>query len=346
MVLYALLIPTLLVFAGAGIDLGCYALPTSEGGKNWSYSGSKSVWRAKEILPDGSEGQWLDEREAAEYRDRYMVNWGNDMVKLYDKPEDLLRAMGGYTKLDGTTWKKNDAIQYMKLVTTAKIYYVPVGSIVFHDGEEPAVPNAVLVQYYDGNTPKTGYSDLSDNPKKFYMMYQDNYDGTPSTDNPMFVDELGNVQYKHKKIGGVEIDKNEDGSVAYETIKSNVNPKDDPALYRRAADEAVTALTAKYGLDTETMSDADRRFYLEKYHETEYKSEVNRIFGAQFPYLLPGGDLADGVQFFNCADFNLASSVFDSFQLIRMTRYSYLNAKGDKRSINNIFTNVDALRTD
>lgn len=75
--------------------------------------------------------------------------------------------------------------------------------------------------------------------------------------------------------------------------------------------------------------------------EDEYDEAVKQLFQEKFPYLIAGN-----VLFFDKNDFNLQSSVFDGFELVKMTEYSYLNMKGDQRSINNLFTNADALRTD
>lgn len=119
-------------------------------------------------------------------------------------------------------------------------------------------------------------------------------------------------------------------------------PDSDPALYRRAADEAVKELTAKYKFDTDNqMTAEEREAYINQHYADEYAAEVLSLFNEKFPYLID-----DNVKFFNKEYFNLAKSVFDSFEGAKMTEYSYLNMKGDKRSINNLFTNEDAVRTD
>ena len=70
----------------------------------------------------------------------------------------------------------------------------------------------------------------------------------------------------------------------------------------------------------------------------------------------------DNVKFYNKDDFNLSKSVFDAFDQALMTEYGYLNtpenliirtdsngnliANTDYRSINNLFTVEDAVRSD
>ncbi len=201
----------------------------------------------------------------------------------------------------------------------------------------------IPVTYYEGGIEIIGCADISGNPNKYYKIYQDDISGNPTTNNPMFVDELGNVQYRHKKdANGKEIATNADGSVAYETISPTVPPDSDTALYRRAADEAVKELTAKYRFDTDNqMTAEEREAYINQHYADEYAAEVLSLFNEKFPYLID-----DGVFFFAKDDFNLKSSVFDSFEGAKMTEYSYLNMKGDKRSINNLFTKADAVRSD
>ena len=319
-----------------------YALPTNQGGKNWSYTGKNSVWRAKD------ENGWLDERD--EYRDRYMVNWGNDKVILYDTAAEVLSSIGGYTQISGSTdWKKNDATEYMAVSANGTTYYLPksLDGIKLYDGKDPApsAANKIAIKYYDNGTEKDGYADLRDNPKKYYLMYQDDIQGNDTTtDNPMFVDELGNVQYRHKRDGsGKEIDKNVDGSVAYETIEPTISPGEDPALVKRAIEDAVNELIVNYSKEeTENLKTTEDKIeFLEKKDKTAYDNKVAEYFKRDFPYLLDGT-----VKFFNKDDFNLASSLFDNFQLVKMTQYSYLNEHGASRSINNLFTVDDAERRD
>lgn len=314
--------------------------------KSWSYTGEKSVWRAKD------EDGWLDERE--EYLDRYMVNWGNDKVIIYDTADDLLTTLGGYTQISGTDyWKKNGATAYMKVNVDGDTYYLPKSGFELYDGTDPNpfAEGKIPVKYYENGTEVDGYAKIDDDTKKYYKMYQDDIQGNPTPLNPMFVDELGNVQYRHERdSSGKEIEKNTDGSVPYVKISPTIDPIDlktlqspDPTLLERAIEDAVTDLIAnlpeeeKEDLKNKTID--EKKAYLKSKNEAEYNDKVKEYFEHDFPYLL-------NVKFFNKDDFNLASSFFDNFQLVKMTEYSYLNEQGENRSINNLFTAERATNTD
>lgn len=120
----------------------------------------------------------------------------------------------------------------------------------------------------------------------------------------MFIDSLGNVQYKmQKNPDGTDKKTNPDGSVAYETVKP------------------LMGLNDFQGIDPSLIL------------------ETGDVFKERYRYLLEE-------KYFNTADFNLASSVFDGFYLVRMTRYSHLNQQGDNRSIENFFTSVHSKEVD
>lgn len=125
-----------------------------------------------------------------------------------------------------------------------------------------------------------------------------------------YTDDYGNIQYK----------KNSDGS--YKTIQPTIDPATDPALIL-TDDEVAAGVTVQ-----------DKYFFL----------------------------FDDKVKFYNKDDFNLSKSVFDAFDQALMTEYGYLNtpenltirtdnsgnliANTDYRSINNLFTVEDAIRSD
>ena len=125
-----------------------------------------------------------------------------------------------------------------------------------------------------------------------------------------YTDNYGNIQYQ----------KNSDGS--YKTIQPTIDPRTDPALI--LTDEEIA--------DGVTVE--EKYFFL----------------------------FDDNVKFYNKADFNLSKSVFDAFDQALMTEYNYLNTSEnltirtdsdgnlientDYRSINNLFTVEDAIRSD
>lgn len=313
----------------------------------------QGVWRVKEISADGTEGGWLDETD--EYKNRFLLKVKGDIAThppeyVYGTAAEVMAQVDGYTKISGTDyWKKNDATPYMEITANGKTYYLPQNGITLYDGNDPApsADNKISIKYYDNGTEKDGYADISD-AKKYYKIYQDDIEGNDTTDNPMFVDELGNVQYRHKKdANGNEIEKNDDGSVAYETIEPTIDPHDDPALLNRAIETAVKEMIANLPEDeTAELDTRDKQIaYLKETDSETYDAKVNKYFHDYFNYLED-----DNVKFFNKDYFHLATSVFDNFQLVKMTQYSYLNERetetADKRSINNFFTNADAIRTD
>ena len=319
----------------------------------WKYNNSgvanaQGVWRVKELLADGTEGEWLDAK--AEYKNKFLLKVTNvDTPKyFYSTAGELLTAMGGYTQISGTDyWKKNDATAYMKVDVDGNTYYLPQSGLTLYNGTDtnPFAENKIPVKYYEGNTEVSGYAKINNDTKKYYKIGQDDIQGNDTTDNPMFVDELSNVQYRHKRDAhGNEIATNEDGSVAYETISPTVNPNTDTALVNRAIEDAVRELIATYPKEeTENLeTTADKIAYLKSKNEAEYNRKLNEYFERDFKYLLD-----ENVLFFNKDDFNLAKSVFDNFQLVKMTEYSYLNAQDEEnRSINNLFTVGDAERSD
>ncbi len=307
----------------------------------------QGVWRVKEISADGTEGGWLDETD--EYKNRFLLKVKGDIAThppeyVYGTAAEVMAQVDGYTKISGTDyWKKNDATPYMEVSANGKTYYLPksLNGITLYDGKDPApsVANKISIKYYDNGTEKDGYANISD-AKKYYKIYQDDIQGNDTTtDNPMFVDELGNVQYRLKK--------NADGTVAYETIDATVDPHLDPALMNRAIETAVKEMIANLPEDeTKELDTREKQIaYLKEKDPETYKEKVNKYFHDYFNYLED-----DNVKFFNKDDFKLAKSVFDNFQLVKMTQYSYLNERetetADKRSINNFFTNEDAIRTD
>ena len=388
-----------------------YLKPKNEGGQDWKYNNSgkiesNGVWRVKEIINsppyDTEDSMWLDEKN--QYQDKFIQKSGlNKPKNLYDTAEELLNKLGGYNKLDDNTWEKTGATSYKKLTTDdQKIYYIPIDdNIHLRDGEEPTFSNTVLVKYRDGDTEKTGYANLSDDPEKYYLMYQDDYDGNPTTLNPMFVDELGNVQYKHKKdSSGKEIAKNSDGSVAYETItpsktamsliyETSIEARDDGVngneIYATGTDDVkkllyLTKIEPENGVSNEyvtqvtnsdgtlkTLSgngillstkdsegniiatydknksniiytqayemgfDPSLRIYKEERREDKYpffeEDEISQYF-------------------FDKNQFNLATSRFDNFQLVKMTEYRYLNSPGNQRSLDNFFTSDRSKEVD
>ena len=277
---------------------------------------------------------------------------------VYSTAGELLTALGGYTQISGTDyWKKNGATAYMKVNVDGDTYYLPKSGFELYDGTDPNpfAEGKIPVKYYDENgTEKDGYAKINDDTKKYYKMYQNDTQGNPTPLNPMFVDELGNVQYRHLKDNGNEIDKytegDREGEVAYETISPTIDPIDlktlqspDPTLLERAIEDAVTDLIAnlpeeeKEDLKNKTID--EKKAYLKSKNEAEYNDKVKEYFEHDFPYLL-------NVKFFNKDDFNLASSFFDNFQLVKMREYSYLNEQGENRSINNLFTAERATNTD
>ena len=371
----------------------------------WKYNNdgnpnAQGVWRAKEILSDGTEGEWLDAKD--EYKNKFLLK-----VKNVDKPnnfyntaDELLTAMGTYTKINDTQWKKNDAREYTKHTSGGETYYLPKRVTLFdaNDLVPESMEGKVPVTYYDedGNE-KAGCADISgEDLKKYYLMYQDDIKGEATHLNPMFVDELGNVQYRHKKNSdGSEIATNKDGSVAYEIIEPTLDPHEDPALVRQAANEAVKKLTSELnlnanedfanglanelnltaedfsdevatalGLTPEDFSDAEKKLkyiakkypdqykaarekYIKENHKERYDEELEKFFNEKFKALYEEDEYRDTeIQFFDCKKFGLNSSVFDNFQLVWMTEYSYLNKQGENRSINNLFTVEDAERSD
>ncbi|MBQ3444765.1 MAG: hypothetical protein IJG33_16155 [Selenomonadaceae bacterium] len=328
----------------------------------------QGVWRVKELLPNGTEDSlYLDEKDDIidgknTTKNRFLLKVQGDIAThppqyVYATAGELLNQLGGYTQISGSTdWKKNDATPYMQVSADGKTYYLPksLSGITLYDGKDPApsAANKIAIKYYDNGTEKDGYADLRDNPKKYYLMYQDDIEGNDTTLNPMFVDELGNVQYRHKRDGsGKEIDKNVDGSVAYETIEPTIDPNidpnidpithqsPDPALLNRAINDLILTFPKA---DTENLKTReDKITYLKGKYGTNYDNKVKERFEADFPYLLDGT-----VKFFDKDDFNLKTSVFDNFQLVKMTEYSYLNEQGENRSINNLFTVGRAKKTD
>lgn len=133
---------------------------------------------------------------------------------------------------------------------------------------------------------------------------------TDITGITFYTDNYGNIQYQ----------KNSDGS--YKTIQPTIDPATDPALIL-TDEEIALGVTVQ-----------DKYFFL----------------------------FDDNVKFYNKADFNLSKSVFDAFDQALMTEYGYLNqpenliirtdsngnliANTDYRSINNLFTVEDAVRSD
>ena len=133
---------------------------------------------------------------------------------------------------------------------------------------------------------------------------------TDITGLTFYTDNYGNIQYQ----------KNSDGS--YKTIQPTIDPTTDPALIL-TDEEIELGVTVQY-----------KYFFL----------------------------FDDNVKFYNKDDFNLSKSVFDAFDQALMTEYGYLNtpenliirtdsngnliANKDYRSINNLFTVEDAVRSD
>ena len=133
---------------------------------------------------------------------------------------------------------------------------------------------------------------------------------TDITGLTFYTDNYGNIQYQ----------KNSDGS--YKTIQPTIDPATDPALI--LTDEEI-----ELGVTVQ-----DKYFFL----------------------------FDDNVKFYNKDDFNLSKSVFDAFDQALMTEYGYLNTpenliirtdsngnlieNKDYRSINNLFTVEDAVRSD
>ena len=335
---------------------------------SWSYNNSgnddnnngnpngQGVWRVKELLADGSEGGWLDETD--EYKNRFLLKVSGDIAThppqyVYATAEELMSKIDGYSKIDGTAyWKKDDAREYNKVTSGGKTYYLPKNVVLFDSNMlvPEDMDGVIPVKYMDENNGEhSGCARISDDSKPYYLVYQDNYDGTPSNDNPMFVDELGNVQYRLQKNADgtdVEYDK-EDDPVPYETIEPTVPPTSDDVLMNRAIETAVKEMIADLPEDETAALDtrAKQIAYLKEKYSDTYAAKVDKYFYEYFNYLED-----DNVKFFAKDDFNLAKSVFDNFQLVKMTRYSYLNERetetADKRSINNFFTNSDAKRTD
>lgn len=203
---------------------------------------------------------------------------------LYETAEALLTA-NDCTKIDDTNWKKADAREYIKFTSGGQTYYLPQNVLQFDSGTlvPENMDGIIPVTYYEGGIEIIGCADISGDPQKYYIVYQDDISGNPTTLNPMFVDKLGNVQYRHKKdANGSEIATNEDGSVAYETIDATVQPDSDPVLKKRATDEADKMLAAN------------------DIGEDEYDDTVKQLFKEKFPYLI-----ADNVLFFDKNDFNL-----------------------------------------
>ena len=188
----------------------------------WKYNnngtaGGKGVWRAREVLPNGNEGEWLDAMEGNS-RNRFLLKVKESYTpdNFYATAEELLQSLGGYTRI-GTSdhWIKDDATEYMKIIVDGQTFYIPKdGSVTLHDGNESAAPDAVLVKYWQGGIEKSGYADLSDNPEKYYLSYQRDSLGNTTTNNPMFVDEWGNVQYK--------LEQDTDGNNRYKTINPTI----------------------------------------------------------------------------------------------------------------------------
>ena len=317
-----------------------------------------------------------------------------------------MNKLGGYNKLDDNTWEKDGAVSYMKLTTEdEKIYYIPIDdNIHLRDGEEPTFSNTVLVKYRDDDTEKTGYANLSNNPEKYYLMYQDDYNGNPTTNNPMFVDELGNVQYKKNADGsykevtpsktatsliyqtsikarddGVNGNEkyatgtgtNDEGKLLYKTtiIKETISTTDENGnpIEKEVFNEYVTHVTNSDGT-LKTLSENERILLSTKDSEgniiaTYAKNEANIVYTQayergfdpslriyeedsierKYPFF-EEGEISQ--YFFDKNQFNLATSRFDNFQLVKMTEYSYLNRQGNQRSLDNFFTSDRSKEVD
>lgn len=304
-----------------------------------------------------------------------------------------MNKLGGYNKLDDNTWEKDGAVSYMKLTTEdEKIYYIPIDdNIHLRDGEEPTFSNTVLVKYRDDDTEKTGYANLSNNPEKYYLMYQDDYNGNPTTNNPMFVDELGNVQYKKNADGSYKevtpsktatsliyqtsIEERDDGNERYATgtgtnderkllyITTIIPTTDENG--NQIENEVVTHVTNSDG----TLKTLENEILLSTKDSegniiaTYAKNEANIIYtqayemgfdpslrmyeedsmDSKYPFL-EEGEISQF--FFDKNQFNLATSRFDNFQLVKMTEYRYLNGQRNQRSLDNFFTSDRSKKVD
>lgn len=179
-------------------------------GSDWNYNNDgkddsdngkatgKGVWRVKKLLADGTEPEtWLDETE--DYASRFLLKEQGAIASkppkcLYETAEALLTA-NDCTKIDDTNWKKADAREYIKFTSGGQTYYLPQNVLQFDSGTlvPENMDGIIPVTYYEGGIEIIGCADISGNPDKYYKIYQDDISGNPTTNNPMFVDELGNV---------------------------------------------------------------------------------------------------------------------------------------------------------
>lgn len=139
----------------------------------------------------------------------------------------------------------------------------------------------------------------------------------------MFVDQYGNVQYKTDAAGNY---KKISPTVAASGLGYKTNTDYDDLEYI----ESVTG-------DNTDLTDSDEKSYLDKMNAQDFydagldpslKLESDEYFSEKYAYLA-------NKNFYSASQFNLASSIYDSFYLVRFGRYIHLNQAG---SLDNMFT--------
>ena len=240
---------------------------------------------------------------AGEYCDR-------PIVFFYEGPEDMQNKTGGNrASLPVILNIKNDFRGILFAPNS------PVAIVGHGKNFQGFVVGSCFVELADA-------SDFTVNNGRYYKGSTEYYKINPCGFD-MFVDEYGNVQYKTDAAGNY---KKISPTISAASLGYKTNSDYDDLEYI----ESVTS-------DDNSLTDSEEKIYLDKmtaqdFYDAELdpslKLESDEYFSEKYAYLA-------NKQFYDATQFNLASSIYDSFYLVRFGRYIHLNQAG---SLDNMFT--------